>query len=181
MPATKPKVNFADLSKQMAQARAKVDAEVTEIRDEIYQLRTDRRNAERAPLSVDDALASFDKHVEWVRREKNPLQWFTHANFNSRSLRDTLTLGTLPPTALDVFAMVAPDVLRKSVKIQFEAMLKSEDTLSHIEREALIKKTDARLLELEKREEGLIAEAEQHGMIIDRRPDRDPRLYLGLV
>ncbi len=147
--------------------------EVARVRDEIEQVAQERENLDRAPVPAKELAARMVVGLDQIAAKGKPSV--------KRSLRggDPLQLDqhlTHPAIATAFLLFLFRDEVADRL-VEFIGP-DAPGALTDAERAKKLAATDAKLLELERREEALIVMAANVGQRIDRRLDADPRAIL---
>jgi hypothetical protein len=148
-------------------------ARVREERDEILATRT---AVERAPVSRDEAVARIEERIaERLATVFAP----NVANFGSARY-DARYAGTLFNGEVDaLFVWWDGPGIRDRLMAELDDWYRTQATaLSAAERTSELAALDHRVSELEVTEEGLIREAEEVGIMLERRGNADPGIVL---
>lgn len=162
------------------------------IRAENSELQAELRRLAAAPIPLSEALEHFDA---WAERQASEAISRLHPEhlldqkYASRGLslpNVTVRVGDQPVEAhriaIDALfgALIATNLpaLRSIVEDHLEAALRGREPLSAMERAERIAETEARLMEAELQEEGLIRGLEAAGLDVQRRADASPAAVL---
>ena len=153
---------------------------VADVRHAIATLQSERRVIEAAPLPLAEALPVLDEAVGRVfaihqyMQPADLLDAAAHGRpIDLRALPDQHRLALL----VTAMAQVVREQFREALARHYETL---QPGLPTPERQQRLREIDSQLGELEREEENMIAELADAGVSIDRRPDSDPAILLGL-
>ncbi|MBX5202236.1 hypothetical protein [Rhizobium sp. NZLR1] len=184
-------------SKKAVDARTDLQLAVEELRNELFKLNGERFHIEEAPISREETAAKIKLHLDHLEGEA--MRRWVPSTFRSSAS------GKMAPNADGVFHLsgiagsgggggffATPNTFQGvgglcvlGFRNQIEAALLAHaiaaspgDGLSESERAAKLRKIDADIDAAERAEEHLIREAESAGIVVHRRRDARPEIYL---
>lgn len=170
--------------------RGDIRAAIAQTRDELSAVDAEFAAAEAAPLPADElrhrAIAEIDRVAKAGALTLNPRNRSGDPLGLTRRLSLSATTGASGATHIlgdagaPVLVWLIRDLLVGEVELQIEAT-DFTGALTDAERDDRFAELAARRLEIERREEALVELAEAEGRIVQRRPDLDPRAFLGVI
>jgi hypothetical protein len=149
---------------------------LTTLRTTIAQLQAERREIERAPVPLEQAVAAMRQRVEALARGYVPQLggFMTHV--------EGAPADIIEPGGRDLEAFLAwlnPEQLAARLEAALRAQYAGVPlALSPGERAERLADVDARLLKLEREEEDLVRKLEGEGLDVDRRADASVEVLL---
>jgi hypothetical protein len=154
----------------------KPSAALAAVRGEISALHGKLARVRSAPLTRDEESALIEDYVVRLIRQAEPSVGIVGGRLRVNFKGDMFASEDV----LALLAWAAPDPVCRALE---RALPESDgnDALSAAERGKRVAEIEARLLELERREEALIELAQADGIEVMRRSDASPLCVLGLV
>lgn len=172
--AKKIDVGLADMRRQTKEAIEKILAELSSIRLQIVERKSEHSRIEHLPISAEEAIRVINQRIDDSSSEFN--DYFPGLIHDSLPLIQDSVDGKQDRTAAFVCGLLGPEI-KKNITTKIRENWPKE-TITAADRQTRLAALAADIRELEIAEESICCQLEEFGSVVDRRPDLDPKVFL---